>query len=312
MVFLLLGSVVFAAPAPTKDPMSRAAEYYFSRHDYRQSFQLWADVLKREPQSMEAAFRVAELKLMFEGRGAARSVLKQFLETNGELLSVDAKKQVQGKLSILANTFVSDEGQSNFFPALPRVARKDCAGAMPLLNQAIYFEKGNVRILKERAKCEKILGTYDKYYETLKLAYDNNPYDSDVVENLMEAHVYFLQYHKVLEMAHPKEEAFRSLRSRRALAYALFQTGANSQALAQFQGLMEAARASSVHPITLYALGKLFAARLGGAGEAVPFLERFLVASTRPELALIDGWDPYHSADKLTEAQQILVSIKKT
>jgi tetratricopeptide (TPR) repeat protein len=303
----LVGRSLFAL-APS-DSLSIAAEYYFSRQDYNQSLALWSEVLKRRPDNLSAVYRVAELKLMFQGRVASRDVILGFLAGAGRNLNSDARRDIKLKLGELQSTFVTDDGQSVFLRALPKIRHGDCQGAMALLVQAAGAEGGNLRVLQEKARCEKTLGLYERFYESLRAAFDSDPFDESVRENLFEAYVYNGEMAKVIAMAKEGDSTL-SLRERIAYAVALTESGAEAAALPILQNTIEQEKLTGVPPIVLYALGKAFAAKPDGLAEATSYLERFLGAAARPENTLINGWDPYRSAEKLEQAKKMLSSLK--
>jgi tetratricopeptide (TPR) repeat protein len=309
----MLVSILLQAPARAAvpaDSLAIAAEYYFSRQDYPQALSLWSEVLKRKPDSVSALMRVAELKLLFGGRLASRDVLLGFLNSHGSSLPAESRLALRLKLGSLQSTFVTDEGQSLFLRALPKAQRQECAAALPLLTQAVGLEGGNLKVLHEKARCEKKLGLYPRLYETLKLAFDSDPFDVETRESLLETEIYFAEMANVVTSARRDPEAVLNARERTALAVALFETGAEAEALPLLQALVESEKTTSGSPILLYTLGRLFSGRSGGSGEAVSYLERFLSLAARPENTLIDGWDPYRCAEKLEPAHKLLASLK--
>src|SRR5262249_28815452 len=158
--------------------------YYYSRYDYKQAYTLWSEVLKKQPTNLPALFRVAELKMLFEGRPAGRDLILKFLLTESSGLTGDARKSVRDRLNELQRVFLTDRGQSLYLQAVARTRKKDCQSAFGFLNQAAALENGNIRILKEKFRCEKSLGLSDRFYETTHLALDNDPYDTEVVDNM--------------------------------------------------------------------------------------------------------------------------------
>lgn len=311
-IAVLIGSwliVVSSALATPADPLALSAEYYYSKYDYKQAYQLWSEVLKRQPGNLPAFFRVCELKVMFEGRAACRDLGRTFLKQTAVPLNAEARRSVRDKLDQLQKTFLTDRGQSLYFQAIAKTRKKDCPAALPLLTQSLAFEKGNVRILKEKLRCEKSLGLTDKFYETTKLAYEGDPFDSEINDDLMELHAYQLDFAKVLEMRDADPDANRTPRFRLAAGIALFETGNASEALGELRAFNEQER--QVHPIVWLTIGKILAQRPEAGAEAIPYLERFLSSAGRVEKTLIEGWDPYRSAEKTDEAKRLLASLKR-
>jgi len=308
-VLCTVASVGAVVPPPV-DSLALAAEYYFSHHDYRQSLDLWSEILKRDPINEKALVRTSDLKLLLEGRASARDALLSVLDNPALFLSTDARKVLRDRLSILQNAFLTDEGQATYLQALPKIKRGDCAGALGLLNQAAIQEKGNVRVLREKARCELHQGLYVKYYATVQQAHENNPFDLEILDGLLEAEAYYREYPKIIALARKYPDDFRSLRQKMAYGIALVETGEDAAAVPLLQSVVEAQKSSVVSPIVLYALGRAFAKKPDTKAEAIGYLDRFLISGSRPEFLLVDGWDPYHSPERLEEAQKLVTSLK--
>src|SRR4051794_8952490 len=80
----------------TVDPLSLAADYYFTRHEFRLALDLWSQVLRRQPDNLPAVLRVAELALLFQGRLAAAQAITAYLET--EPRPLEARRAAEEKL----------------------------------------------------------------------------------------------------------------------------------------------------------------------------------------------------------------------
>jgi len=346
MFFLSLGlpgvtvASLYHAVAST-DPLLSAAEYYYDHQDYRQALRLYQEVLKHQPGSLSAVIKVSELKLMYDTRQSARDVLLQFIATQNSLLSADSRRALRDKVENIASLFVTDDGQTSFLQAMVEIKDKGCSGAIPLLNQAMQQEPGNAKVLREKAHCERQLGAYRPFHETLKLAVESDPFDPQLADSLSEADIYYEEFNKVIERYRLAPELLRSTRGRIALAIALEGTGARTEALTRLQALVSDQKPVVVHPVVWFVLGRLFAHLPEGGSESRLYLERFLASAVRPEPSasqgmltsavvkapaisagavisretlprdcLIDGWDPYRTEDKILAARKILEELR--
>jgi tetratricopeptide (TPR) repeat protein len=300
---------VWAAPFPI-EPLAISAEYYFSRHDYRQSYQLWMDVFKRQPDSVYALLRVGELKLMFESRTATRDLLLKFLDSVPNKQNPDLKKEIKDKLKSVESIFISDEGLSLYLQAVSRTKRQDCLTAVTLFDHSAQLENGNLAVYLQRGKCEKTLGLYDRYFETFKLAYANDPYDREVIENLVDAELYFKQYARVVEILTNAPEVSATLSGKTALALALAEVGQSAEALPLMQSIIEQQKQSGFPAVLLFAVGKILSDRVDSSVEAMNYLDRFLGAASNRDAASLAGWDPYHYAQKIDSAKVLLARLK--
>ena len=291
------------------DPVATAAEFYYCKQSYRQALQLWRKVLVREPTNLGAALRVAELTLLFEGRGPEKDFLLKFYSTTQAQLGVVARETLENRFGALQGMFLTDEGQSDYLQALSHARYNDCSGAAAFLAQAAQLEPGNIKVLREKAACERKLGSYNTLYETLDLAVDTYPFDSRVVDNFVETDSYFGQYAKVLGFLQKYPEMRSSMRASTAYAVALAETG-DVSAVRSLQAFIAQEKSAGVHPVVLFELGKLLASRPDSAGEATLYLERFGLAAAHPENTTIESWDPYRCAEKKDEAARLLATLK--
>ena len=93
-----------------------AAEYYFSRHDYKEALKLWNKVLDKNPKNVDALMRVSELSLMFGSRELSRKVITDFLDKWSQKITPDpntvlGRKALQLQsmgIELLVNTFHLD------------------------------------------------------------------------------------------------------------------------------------------------------------------------------------------------------------
>jgi tetratricopeptide (TPR) repeat protein len=258
-----------------------------------------------QPDSVPALFRLSELRLLYEGRQAVTQGVLDFLDTHAALLTREARLAIHEKLGELQSVFLTDDGQSDFFQGLAHARHADCARGLTFLSQAASLEKGNLRVLREKAQCERKLQAYDRAHATLKLAYQLDPFDAEVIDSLSDAYLFSGEYQKVLELFRSDAEPPHSRKQKTAQAIALYRSGATAPAMILLQALAE--EPAGVAPIVFFALGKSMAERPGHAAEAQRFLERFVtLVSPAPDPAL---WDPYRTREALPEAQSLLAAL---
>lgn len=291
----------------TSDSLSIAADYYYLRHDYRQAFQLWREVFKRQPNSVRAVMRVTELKLMFENRQSAKETALKFLEANADKLDLKAKKGLKEHIAALQKTFVSDDVQSTYLQAKPKLRYKDWAGALLLLNQALNQDPGNFSILKDKADCEAHLAQWDRFIETVKLAFDALPFDEENLDDFLEASIYKQDYTTVLNTLKKFPESFASERARLSLAYAYLETGMLGEGVAVLQSLLNEKKAGALLPPVYYALGKAILSRGASRTEAFGMFEKFTASAAKYKHSDHEGWDPYRVAEKVEEVKKQLL-----
>ncbi len=288
MAWLLVSPSSFGALV---DPLVSAAEYYFSHQDYSQSLQVWNRILKKQPESLTALFRVSGLRLLTEGRGPSRDVILGHYYQNADRLGIETRGRLAQKLEEFQSIFFTDDGQSLYLRALPRMKHDDWQGSLVLLAQAAELEKGALPVLRAKWKCEKELTLYEKYYDTLKRAQDMNPFDEATIEELAEAHVYFRAFDKAVGLFQRNPENLRSVRERVAVGVALSQLGQSADAIQILQAIAD--KETEFHPIVFALLGQLLGARSDAEKVALGYSIRFDTASANPRRLLIDGWNPY-------------------
>jgi len=288
-----------------------AAEFYSTQHDFARAYPLWQGVLKSEPSQLTAVLRVAELNLLFASRREARETLLGFLDEHRERLTPLARRQIREKNSQLQSTFLTDEGQSQYYQGVSKAGARDYDGALALLAQASAFEVGNLRILKEKARCERAQGQWQRLYETLKTAGTTDPYDASVREQLMEAHIHFRDFPQALALHKVGADTLNSARQRMAYGVALFESGAADEARQALEPLLEqGGYAGAPHPIVYFALGRVLSGKAGFEAVAASYLERFETLVSAPDLRFIDGWDPYQTDTRLAEARSLRQSLR--
>jgi tetratricopeptide (TPR) repeat protein len=254
--------------ARAQDPLSSTAEYYFSRQDYQQALNLWLEVLKRHPQNVDALLRIGELRLHFEGREALRTTLYDFVEKYKSQLNPDTLERIQTRWRELQTAFLTDQGQERYLQAVERLKRKDYEGARDFLVQAHGLEKGNIKILVDKAKCEKALGSFQEFYATLKEANKNDPFDALLRDDLIEAQIYFKDFNEVVKLTGGTPS---SPRQSVGVGVALMKVGENQKALKILQGMAESGKDKAVHPIVFFAVGNILSHTPNSRGEALSY-----------------------------------------
>ncbi|MBI4404566.1 MAG: hypothetical protein HY537_10415 [Deltaproteobacteria bacterium] len=303
-------ALLFAAPQLPNDQLTVAAEYYYSKYDYRQSLGLWNDILKQSPANLQALFRLAELRLLFTGRDASKETILGYLRTYGQKISPDTRKAIRQKLVSLQSIFLTETGQSLFLAGTSKAKQNDCPSATALLNQAIQHEGNHPDLLWERAKCEKLMSQYDKFYETLKLAFESNPLDSHILDSLSEAAVFFRDYPLVISLLKDSPPENETPIQKTALAIALQEKGEYTTAIEKWQHLLEQQKNNGVHPIVFFKMGQALVQQRNNSLEAVTFLERFLSSAKQKENCLVGGWDPFHTEEYLPAAEKMLAALQ--
>jgi len=295
-----------AALVPAAEPLSVAAEYYFARHDYRQAFPLWQEVLKRQPDNVTAVLRVCELQVIFEGRVACTTTLTQFLNTNAATLNAESRKLVREKISSVHSLFLTDDGQSAYYQSLNRLKKKDWAAALPFLNQAASLEKGNLRVLKDKAHCEQALGQWEPMIQTWRTAYESQPFDGEVVDGWLDSLIYSGQFDRVIEAVKRDPELPKTPRQKIAYALSLLQTGKNDEALKYFHLASDAYRPGNPPPIVWWGTARALGEKGHPPAEAQAALDKFIRAFASPPVATSTPlWDPYRLSEKLDEALKL-------
>lgn len=312
--FNFVALLIIPSAVATTAPLVIAERYY--DQDYAQAIKLLSDTLKLTRNRGDALLRLSELKLMVEGRASVRDLVLQFLESHQKNLSVDLRHKIQNKLSELQRIFLTDQGQSLYLQAVPRLQHDDFQSALSLLEQALQIEKGNTLIFLKKMLCEKKLGFVDRYYETLKRAFELDPFESDIVNELMEAHIYFSKPSDAVFLAtHFLEEGVQPLRMRVAHAIALLDSGTFNRAEAILNSILEKEKNISVPPIVFFALGKIFKSKPNRSLEALAYLERFVKAVRVLEpmtVAQKSAWDPYRLHERVSESEQWIQQLKTT
>ena len=293
------------------DPLLQAAEYYYSRHDYRQAYQLWTEVYKGQEDQLLPTLRMAELRLLFETRTSAIDTLRKFLDRRKDEggYGSEPRHQIREKWESLASTFLTDEGQTLYYQAQPKLKASEWQGALTLLQSARIHEHENIRLLKDIARCERGLKLWDSFYKTVQTAMETAPFDSEIRDWCFESHAYFGKPQIILSEAKRVPSTLLTGRQRLAIGYAISESGSLSESVTVLEPLIIKERAG-FHPIALYVMGKALSRRADRLGEASSYLDRFLSFAAQPNRCLIEGWDPYRCADRVEDAKRILGTLK--
>jgi len=311
LVFLHATLVAVAAPGVSpvveKSGSAQVADYYYSRHAYAQALPLWLEIARRQPSSVLASLRVTELKLIVEGREAARSWLKEFISREAKSMSVDSRRLVEQRLAEIQDRFLTDDGQSFYHQAKLRIRRKDCEGALPLLAQSQAVENGNLALVREKARCERTLRKFEPYFESLVSLYEANPLSRETQEDLAEASLYFRQPDRAIRVFETRLGGTPSSPYARLLyGIALLEKGKTSSAQLLLEPLVAKSKRHSLSPVVYFGVGKIHALK-GGKASAVEYLEKFLTSATPSE----NEWDPFHLEERQGEARRLLATLQQ-
>ncbi len=282
------------------DPLVSAAEYYFAHNDYAQALRLWNEVLQKDPVNDAVAIRVADLQFLFEGRQAAKEGLVKHLTARGESLSRDSRRALVDRWRTLQTAFLTEDGQSLYLQAREKEAQGDCASAIALATRALVSEKGNLELIRFRARCEWKTENFAAHYESLRQAYSEFPFDNSIQEDLAEAHLRFQQPQRVVEMWQKDPEVGLSVRKRLALIFAYLDTGMEARAATLLVKPADAKRDEVVYNFLFGAL----AARRGSNLEALHYWEAFL---TQLEKSPRSAGDSYRLTQRAEEVRAWVV-----
>ena len=306
-----MGTVGFALA----DGSATAAQYYFDHREYSQSLELWTALLSRQPDNVEAVCRVAELKLLLEGRAPSKEIILDFMKRRKDQMRPEERENLRTRFERMQTLFLTDEGQTAFLQGRTRLERKDFQGALSALERSISLEKGNLKVLKVKASCERSLGLWDAFAQTAKLAFENDPFDPEAAADMSDSYSYRSQYPKVIELFQNSPDLLSSIRNRTAYAVALAESGAVGSAVPLLQGLVEKGKANSIAPILWFELGSVLSKRPDTTAEATNYLEQFI--RSVPPTSLISPaaggdstWDPYRTGERRPEAERLLAVLK--
>ncbi len=285
------------------EPLQNLSKF-LSKKDYENALLYWNKILEKKA-DLCALFKVSELEMLLSGREASQKVLLDYLKKFGSSLSEHEKKEIIRKLSELLETFFSEDGQALYFQAVEKIKNNDCASALNLLERAMAFEKGNLKILTKKIQCEKVEKNLKNLYYSLEMAYRMNPYLTETLEELIEVSLYFGDYKKALNYL--DTSAKNSIRMKTALAYSLFKTGDEDKAFLIVNELMKEIK-TVIPPILYFIKGKLLISK-NKSDEALKLLENFV--SLAEKSSPTSFFDPYRLDEKVLDVKK-MINEKKT
>ncbi len=266
-----------------------AAEYYFSRQDFKQAMDIYKSL--DDPKSIS---RLADTKFILQGRKEAREEILVYLNAKNDQIYDEGKFLLKMKLNSILQKFVSDEGQSLYYRALNKIRYRDQASALSLLETSSVLESGNILVLELKANCEKDLKKYDLYLSTLNSIFQLNPYDYKNTERLAETYFYFRDYQKAKEILSTIPKDSRNSYLNFLFSMIAQEMGKSAEDLPLYVDLS---------PLAFYYLGKNFYKAEIGKPEGLRLFKKF-VEQTRSTPA--PSWDPLHFSEKVADAKQIL------
>lgn len=180
-----------------------------------------------------------------------------------------------------------------------------------MLNQANSLEKGNLSILEAKANCEKRLGLFNNFYETLKTANGIAVVKTGWIESLLEAHYYFKDYAEIVQWFEMRSEQFLTQRQKLISALALIEKGDEKEGGNLLFQIKEKSLAKSSRPILWYSLGRVLMKEPYSTALAMGYLERFLNSASSLDALQAQSWEPYRVTEKVIEAKQWLIDLKQ-
>lgn len=302
-IYLFVCSSLYSATAIPN--LAQAAEYYFAKHDYSESLKLWQQLYQSQPESLEIMEKVAELQLMLEGHESAQKTISDFRKTNSDWLSWETDKRILNLLNETQSRFVKAEAQSLYFQARSKIKLKNFSQALGLLNQSWSLEKGNVLILVLKADCEKTLGLFSKYYETVKIAAELTLYDKSWMDQLLEAQFYFKDYKDILSWYESQKRKDLTVRQTLAVGMAYIDTKNPEKGIIILNRILDSHKVGSAYPIVWYGMGKAWCDEYNHGTGNNSYWDKFVrvMKVARPKTE--DSWDPYGTLAKLNEVTKL-------
>lgn len=271
-----------------------AAEYYYNRQDLKQAIELYR--LIDDPRSIA---RIADAKLILQGRKEARDEIVAYLKNPKKNLPEESRSFLYAKLDSILDKFVTDEGQSLYFRALNKVRYGDYVSAVGLVETAVGLEGTNTRALELKSTCEKELKKYEAYSLTLNTIFLTDPFDFQNAEKLSETYFYLGEYAKLRDTYTSVWKEGRSPYLKFLDLIASVELGKSSLPIYDLEGYSE------TFPLAYYYLGKEFSKTEEEKTEAAESLTKFLSA-----MKAIPSWDPLHLTEKVADAKKILEKIQ--
>jgi hypothetical protein len=282
-------------------PLAEAAEYYFSKHDYAESLNLWKQVYKLGPTSEEAMSKVAHLELMLEGHEPAEKTVVDFIRRYQNHLADSDLRRLRNLYYEIQTRFIKEEAQSFYFQALAKIKLKDFSKGLTLLNQSQKAEKGNLLIFQAEAQVEKRLGLFSKYYDTLKSGAAFNVFSTSWRDELLEAQYHFKDYSDILEWYESQIKSQLTSRQRLIIGLTLLEKGESRKAVFLLEKLQDNFQDKGMSSVVWYVLGKVYRENTALSKSFVTYSTKFLNATKSLEIVSEGIWDPYRLAEKRAE-----------
>jgi len=289
----------------------QSAEAFYAQNDFPHALDSWKKIYKVNPHSVEAVIRVSDLQLLLDGHESAQKTILEFLSEGREHLSSSQVWIVQQRLLEVQNRFVKDDSQSLYFQAMVKIKLADFNQALPLLNQANQIEKGNSKILESKAQCERELGQYTQYYDTLKTTAELNWINNKVREELLEAQYFFRDFSDIIQWSQSQINSNMSLRQKTVISLAKLEKAENQDSVRAFLQIIEGAKGRPVNPMIWYGLGRCYR-KMENVGAATKYFEKFVSMTAKSQVIATQTWDPYRTAEKLEDAKQWLLETKQS
>lgn len=283
-------------------PLYQAEEHY-RRHEFRQAYDLWLTIYPKQKDHLNAALRLSELKLLFEGVEPAVSVLQDFYKRTSNWLPARSKKELTDRWKQYRSTFLTDQGQSLFYQAQAKESRNDWEGTLSLFEQAQGLEKGNWLISLGRVRCLRRLRDTAKLKQALVQARELFPFDDSILLQSLEVRANRGEFSELNELLQKNSWIDRVPdRALLAQAYASVQSAKYMDAAKQVASLVSK-RKPKPHPMAYFILGKSSFFR-GERALASFYLKRFKESASVASCEL-DGWDVYDCPSRLQEVEKL-------
>lgn len=300
-----VSTFVFASPlssAVSELELSLTADDYFSQHDYPQALKLWEKFYEAHPESVDAMEKISLLRLMLEGHGAAQKTIVEFLKTNNRSC---CSQKIQMILREVQTKFVKDEAQSLYFQARSKIKLKNFTQSLVLLNQALKIEPGNLLILDLKATCEKTLGLFSKYYDTVKILAEVTLNDRSWTEKLLEAQYHFKDYKEIVNWNEEIQKGPLSNRENLVVGMAYLETQNSKKALGFLRKVLPEKKDKELQSVALYGVGKAMKDSYPDSLKYHSYWSKFIQEMNSSKRVSPEGWDPFNTAEKLAEVLKV-------
>jgi len=282
-------------------PLAQAAEYYFSKHDYAESLNLWKQVYRLQPASEKAMSKVAHLELMLEGHEPAEKTVLNFIQRYQNYWSDSDLKRLRSLYYETQTRFIKEEAQSFYFRGMAKIKLKDLTQGLSLINQAQSIERGHLLILQAKAQAEKQLGLFRKYYDTLKDGSEFNALSVQWSEELLEAHYHFKEYSDIFKWNEKNMKSTLTNRQKLIVGLALLENGESRKAVLLFQKILDSFQDKGKNFVVWYGLAKAYKENPMFSKVYATYSSKFLNATKSLETPQENIWDPYRLSEKRAE-----------